>query len=480
MAHPDISCQGLNKVDIACLEAAMTYLPDRVASNDKLTTSGYESGNPLRRLFDDENIFTEGGVGFLEGRETVLRLKFRILQLIADLFPESEMDESSLRVLGMGSFNIVVAVTLQHKAQRRDSGVAFGARVSRLLGMPPRTRKFALRIPRDKNGDMDGSPLSDVAGDIATQRVVCSHLALPIPKIEKYDLGSKNALGRPYTLQNLLPGKNLHALWVELNPQQKASAVQRVTEIVEKIAAVTTTAAGFVSLSNLNSGRSNIAIEQFPVPTNKEAELRPHFAQPSQTPAPSQTPCEYLIDHCQRWQTYEEEIGQADRNKEVWRVMIAIAKALDRRGWLGQRFHLAHGDLFPRNILAEITGPATVEITGIIDWDMAYFAPKFMALRPPFWAWVGHSMGERDEDVVTYEPTIEKYQALKRAFRSAASAEFINFGLSRESAIARKLFKVVTGGLLDTGRRCLAVRLAEQWDVLYPEDKIGDLGAEWN
>ncbi|KAH6852856.1 hypothetical protein BKA58DRAFT_60819 [Alternaria rosae] len=162
----------------------------------------------------------------------------------------------------------------------------------------------------------------------------------------------------------------------------------------------------------------------------------------------------------------------------MWRMMIAVAKALDRRGLLEQRFDLAHGDLFPRNIIAEITDPATVKITGIVDWDMAYLAPKFMALRPPFWAWVGDSMGERDEDVVTYEPPIEKYEALKRTFRSAALAKFIKFGLSRESAIARKPFKVVTGGLLGTDRRCLALQLAEQRDTLYPEDELEHLGAE--
>ncbi|KAI4957727.1 hypothetical protein J4E86_004866 [Alternaria arbusti] len=479
MAHLDMPLQGLSKIDIACIGAARGYLPDRVASNDELTTSGYESENPLRRLFDDENIFTEGGVGFLEGRETVLRLKFRILQLIADLFPESEIEESSLRVLGMGSFNIVIAVTLQDKAQRRDSGVYFSARVSRFLGMPPRTRKFALRIPRDKKGDMDGPPVNDVAGDIVTQRVISSCLRLPIPKIEKYDLGPKNALGRPYTLQTLLPGENLHALWLELNPQQKASAIQQITQTVEKIAAVTTPAAGFISLSNLTSGSSAIALDQFPVPTNQEAKIRPHFASPSQSPASPQTPFGYLIDHCQRWQKYEEEIGRASRNKNMWRITIAVAKALDRRGWLGQRFHLTHGDLFPRNILAKITGPETVEITGIVDWDMACFAPKFVALRPPFWAWVGHSVDERDEDLATSEPPEGGFKTLKQAFRSAASEEFIIFGLSRESAIARKLFRVVNSGLLGD-RRYLALQLAEEWNALYLEDKIGDLEAEWN
>jgi hypothetical protein len=30
-------------------------------------------------------------------------------------------------------------------------------------------------------------------------------------------------------------------------------------------------------------------------------------------------------------------------------------------------FYLHHGDLHPRNLLASITSPSTVEITGIID-----------------------------------------------------------------------------------------------------------------
>ena len=88
-------------------------------------------------------------------------------------------------------------------------------------------------------------------------------------------------------------------------------------------------------------------------------------------------------------------------------------------------------------------------------------------------------MDERDEDLATYEPPEGRFKTLKQAFRSAASEEFIIFGLSRESAIARKLFRVVNSGLLGD-RRHLALQLAEEWNALYPEDKIGDLEAEWN
>jgi hypothetical protein len=304
---------------------------------------------------------------------------------------------------------------------------------------------------------------------------------LPIPRVEGYDLESQNALGRPYTLQTLLPGKDLHWLWSRLNQQQKISAVQQITIIIEKIAALTTAAAGRISVSNLSSQSSGVELDQFLVPSRNEAKrhellgLSPPNQLPDQRPARHQTPCEYLVDHCERWQGYEKDVLHKSRNQKLWDALIAVAYALERREWLGQEFHLAHGDLFARNLLAEITSPATVKITGIVDWDMACFAPKFVALRAPFWAWRSGYAGETDEDVPTCEPLAEGDKVLKEAFRRQASDDFVRFGLSQEGAVGRKLFRVLRTGLLSTDDRHLALDLVEQWDTLYPEDKVGDV-----
>jgi hypothetical protein len=467
-----MALQALSEVELACIEAAVVGLPNHIASREGQESSRNDDEEPLR-YFDDENIFTERGRAFLEGGERILRLKLQILQLIADLFPNGEIEESAIDKLGDGSFNIVVSITLKPNAKRRDSGFAFGVKVSKFFGIPPKSRDFALRIPLDGDGETTGSTYRYVPRDIATQCVVSSRLAIPIPKIEEYDIHSKNALGRPYTLQNLVSGRSLHWIWLELSLQQKMSIIEQVTEMVEKITAVTTAAAGLVSVNNLAYADPTIALNQFPVPTPEEAKRRPSFAQPSQNAAPHQTPCEYLVDHCERWQKYEKDIAPS-HNKNLWGALVAVTHSLDRRGWLGQHFHLVHGDLFPRNILVEMASSATVKITGIIDWDMACFAPKFVALRAPFWAWKGGFVDEADEDVATYEPPKENYKVLKQAFRRAASEEFIRFGLSREGAIARKFFKVVSGGLLNTNQHHLALELVEQWDALYPEDRFGD------
>jgi hypothetical protein len=471
MPYLDMALQGLSDIGLTGIEAAVTGLLDRFTSMDGFGYCLDENGKPTR-YFDDDNIFTQRGVGFKEGGDQILRLKLQVLQLIADLFPDDDIEESSIDVLGQGSYNIIVAITSKPSIGKRDSVISFSTKVTRFLGIPPKPRHFALRIPLGEEGDITGPTMRDIPYDVATQHVISSRLGRLLPRIEQYDLGSMNALERPYTLQSLLPGKNLHFVWPVLNQQQRISVVQQITEVIEKIAAVTASAAGLISVSNLKFTSSIISVDQFPVPTCRDTEMRLDSSQPSQNPAPHQTPLEYLVDHCQRWQMYEQEIGDTNENKNLWEALIAIANALSERRYLGQHFHLAHGDLFPRNMLAEVTGPASVKITGIVDWDMACFAPKFVALRPPFWAWAGSVIDERDEDVVTYEPHTEKYKELKVAYRSAASKDFIKFGLSHESAAARKLFRIVSGGLLNTDRCHLALDLVRQWDIMYPEDKL--------
>lgn len=118
IAHFGTVLQGLSDVDLACMKAAVADHPEYVNSINESTGSQDDSENPLRHSFDDENIFTEGSVGFKEDGEKVLRLKFQILQLMANLFPKSEIEESSILVLGTGSFNIVIAVTLQPMVPR--------------------------------------------------------------------------------------------------------------------------------------------------------------------------------------------------------------------------------------------------------------------------------------------------------------------------------------------------------------------------
>ncbi|RMZ66847.1 phosphotransferase enzyme family [Pyrenophora seminiperda CCB06] len=418
------------------------------------TADSSESGvNP--RYFSDSRIFKSNG-DFAPGGVRALRLKLQVLQLISDLFPGAETErEPEINMIGQGSFNVVIGVTLKGPESAHKSGSTIGCRLAKLFTREP-LRKFALRLPLDNSG---------IERDVVTLQVISSHLSIPVPKIIKYDLETANAVGKRFTLQTRLAGEPLHALWAKLNRPQRLSAVQQITKVTEKIACCTSLAAGFISGRNIDCYSSVIHLDQFMVPTESEGSRRPQFPQPTTQPAPKQTPHEFLMDLCRRWLAYEATFGHDHHSRPLWQELMSLIDALAQGGWLGDRFHLVHGDLFARNILAAITSSTTVKITGVVDWDMACFAPKFMALRAPFWAWVGD---ERDEDGAPYEPFGMEGRMLKNAFRSAASREYINFGLSAESVVARKLFKVVSGGMMCQGNRDLAIQLLHQWRMLHP------------
>ena len=171
-----------------------------------------------------------------------------------------------------------------------------------------------------------------------------------------------------------------------------------------------------------------------------------------------------------RWIRHEEHIAfPRSTITALWHRIIDIIQVLEEKGWLGDRFYLAHGDLFPRNILVEVIDDAAVRITGIIDWDMACFAPRFLAFRSPFWAWNGIKFDESYEDGANTGTYDMEGKAIKDAFLNTASPEYATMGLAEEAIAARKLFRIVTHGLLTDKQQELAKQLIAQWDKLHPE-----------
>ena len=103
-----------------------------------------------------------------------------------------------------------------------------------------------------------------------------------------------------------------------------------------------------------------------------------------------------------------------------------------------ERFHLIHGDLFPRNILVRPTSSVSVEITGVIDWDMAHFGPKFMATAPPLFFWNGGHEVVQLDIVHEYEraPT---WIELKDTWDNAMGRDFCKLACSTEYVILREV-----------------------------------------
>lgn len=406
-----------------------------------------------------------------EGQEHFQIIKVRILQLVSEIFPEIEhSSQVTIEEIGSGSFNRVIGITIRPSQLFRDLDVAPRKKLSELSSathtvQSPVPQEYVVRIPLNGRSECAGLG-NDMKLDISILQVVGSHLDISIPKAIKYDLSNSNALKKPYVLQNRLQGQPLNVLMRKLNPQQMVSVVQRITKIIEKIAAITTPAAGMISTEVLvGSSTSNIELKQFPVPTPPTAALYPGLAKPCSLLSPVQTPLDFIVEQCQRWRVYEMTVKPNVINL-LWDKILAVAHSLNRGGWLGDRFHLVHDDLFPRNILAEVKDSNSVEITGIVDWDISFFAPNCVAFRPPYWAWMGDGAEERDEDNARVEPEDDYDMLLWDAFVDTASSEFVRFAFTEESVLARKLFYVVWHGMCTQYGFGLAVEVVEQWQSM--------------
>ncbi|KAJ4359321.1 hypothetical protein N0V95_002245 [Ascochyta clinopodiicola] len=115
------------------------------------------------------------------------------------------------------------------------------------------------------------------------------------------------------------------------------------------------------------------------------------------------------------WVDYEQEFYPDEDNFAPWSKTKAILHSLQRRDLLDNKFYLSHGDLAPRNILAEISDESPIEITGVVDWDFACFAPKFCAYKVPLGLW------DDDEDNAVEVCTLDMIDV----FKETASTEYV-------------------------------------------------------
>jgi hypothetical protein len=412
----------------------------------------------------------EGDVEMIDPR-LVATAEVKVTHLAVQLFPYVESSaQIDVEYIGQGSYNRVIGLTINASEPHRDSGIALCS-LMKLFSNSAKSKEYVVRIPI--NYETNKEDLADeLLRDIAVLQVVAPRLSIPIPVVVEYDTTSNNVLDDPYVIQTRLRGSSLRTLWNDLNCRQRVCAIKQITKITEKIAAVTTSTAGFISVDNFKfPSTSHIEIVQFPVPSHK---LGPEskFTKPRWGPAVPQTPLEWIVEQCERWCEYEEIVSDTD-NRELWWQLVCIARSLERKGWLGETFHLIHNDLFARNLMAVVKDAATVEITGVVDWDFAFFGPKFMALRAPFYAWTENRLNcESNEQYVNDQPAGRTNRAVRQAYRDAASQEYVTFAFAPCAILARRMFQVVTKGMLNRVRKDDAASIARDWNALYPSDMI--------
>ncbi|KAF2831610.1 hypothetical protein CC86DRAFT_283194, partial [Ophiobolus disseminans] len=344
--------------------------------------------------------------------------------LLMQIFPHiKSSEEVQVEEIGEGSYNRVYGLTIPVRPPPSNPGTI------RVLRTGQNTEQFVLRIPINRE-EMGEDVAEEISREIATLRVVNTRLQIETPRLIQYSTRAENILGKPYVIQTRLRGRSLFDLWESLNNDQLASAIHQITGIVEHI---TGFGRGWTSCGPQ-------VLSKFPNPVFVAPTT---WSAPLTTPTVFQMPIEWMVEQSVRWMAYEQA-EEVDEYQLIWSELVKIARSLDREGWLGRDFKLMHNDLYARSIMAVVVNDRTVEITGVLDWDRACFAPESVALRAPYWAW----SKDDSEDSVNDELFYPDDEACKNAFLEAASEDFKKFSFSAKAILVRKLFKHFVWGVM--------------------------------
>ena len=154
-----------------------------------------------------------------------------------------------------------------------------------------------------------------------------------------------------------------------------------------------------------------------------------------------------------------------------------VAREMDGLNCLGDdRVTFFHGDLEARNIMCYIDEQGCAKIAGVLDWDDAIFAPRFVSCRPPNWLWDPDT--EDFEERQCYdEPFDPDMRELKGAFENLVGPEFLSLSYPPQYRLARQLFQLGRFGIHSNEDHGKADGIIAEWNDLR-NSILKDLGKD--
>ncbi|KAF5844253.1 hypothetical protein GGP41_002781 [Bipolaris sorokiniana] len=383
-----------------------------------------------------------------------------------------DVSEVTIEYMRGGSYNRVTGVNITSERRRTNLewfvstfGSYLPTQLTEMLKAPKDTGiSYIVRIPRFINKET----MNIMARDVAILKTVGALVQLPVPRVVRYDLTFQNAIGKPYMIQTRLPGKNFSTLMKDdsLNTEQLLSIAEQVSQLAPIIAAVEGPG-GNISLSALSSDSKDLHVESLHLQHEELGDRNFNLAEHPQDTF------EHLIETCRRWSEDCTEDGQSFN--EIWLNFGIIIKSLNTRGFLNGPCVLAHRDLMPYNLLAEIRNDTQVQITGVIDWDSATMAPEFVAYKAPFWLWTEDHVDSDfadTEECANIVPVTEDAKMIKQVFMENASEKYKHFAFAPEAILARRMYVILKEGIPKDWHIEEAWKIVSEWHALHPEDGI--------
>ena len=362
-----------------------------------------------------------------------------------------------------GGFNRVIGITIKHTSDEEPT-------------------RLILRVPRFDNARPDR--------EVAILRFVRQHTTIPVPEVRHVDYTCDNPLKQPYVIHNRIPGFDLQSrnnptCYLNLSQEQKCTFAKDFASILRQLYDVTHPFPGHIECSADSNNHQSFTVRHFDLMTifGHEAELdlntklpffqvRPFVKdwEPLESTPLEQTTYYFMIAQFGRWKAFELRRDPASIRWSIqFDRLVTMADQMDELGFLGNDMNcLCHLDLLgaPRNIMADINSDSSLNITGILDWDSAVFAPRFVGCAPPMWLWAWDEE-EEDERHANDIPSNSGDQEIKKIFEETVGDDFLLYAYKPEFRLARELFRFAKDGVKSNEEIDEAEELLKEWAVIY-------------
>ncbi|KAK6079607.1 hypothetical protein SCUP515_03863 [Seiridium cupressi] len=297
-----------------------------------------------------------------------------------------EARDISVMKVGAGTFNVAFKVSIDRHAIGR--GVS----------------SFVMRVPQRLNYELNDVPVLE---NLASLKERLKHVKTP--ELFSEDSGTGNMIGWPYLAMEYLPGTSLNRTWRTLNSSQKMSIAKQLGKMYrDLLTQATASKSGLVTygperresaLVQLGSSGWEYASNIDWAPASdldweRGCTKTVNRAKYNQLCISSLLPQTHYgnLKLALEWRLLQLDCGwdNGHYDRATYEVCAEILEDLNNLGVFRQipdYTVLCHMDLFPRNIMADVSGFGTAKVSGIIDWDGAIYGPAFVACRPPKWLW---------------------------------------------------------------------------------------------
>ncbi|KAF6225975.1 hypothetical protein HO173_012642 [Letharia columbiana] len=348
--------------------------------------------------------------------------------------------------LSGGSFNRIIGITVT-KAKSQDA------------------IRYILRVPRFESARPNQ--------EVAIVEYVHQYSTIPVARVVAMDFTANNPLKRPYVVQNRIPGFDLQSKkqnFTQLTHEQQCTFSTEFGRILRKLQEMGHSTPGQVDIAANQDGSQNYNVRAFDVdadPFGDNPELD-DISLAAQAPNHCST-LEFFLSQFGRWKAAASKHDDSIK-ADYMKCLAAVATQMNEVGFLGDNENcLCHLDLnhAPQNIMVNIQD-SSLSVSGILDWDSAVFAPRFVGCVPPMWIWAWDFEEDEDEAHANDTPNSLKQQELKQLFEDAVGERFLGFAYPPQYRIARRLFKFAQQGMNASWHIEDADRLISEWAQIRP------------